>query len=86
MFLPFQEETAGSLSSLEAFSPCSDSGGQQRGVNILGEKTIPWVLIPITGKVNDEDVKNTIKMSNNSLASQYQQKGFLQSHLLCILS
>uniref|UniRef100_A0A8C2G370 Transcription activation suppressor a n=1 Tax=Cyprinus carpio TaxID=7962 RepID=A0A8C2G370_CYPCA len=49
MLLPFQEETAGSLSSLEAFSPCSDSGGQQRGVNLLGEKTIPWVLIPITG-------------------------------------
>ncbi|XP_052395598.1 protein TASOR [Carassius gibelio] len=44
-----EEETAGSLSSLEAFSPCSDSGGQQRGVNLLGEKTIPWVLIPITG-------------------------------------
>ncbi|XP_050950543.1 protein TASOR isoform X6 [Labeo rohita] len=45
-----KEETAGSLSSLEeAFSPCSDSGGQQRGVNLLGEKTIPWVLIPITG-------------------------------------
>ncbi|KAA0712505.1 Protein TASOR [Triplophysa tibetana] len=43
------EETSGSLSSLEAFSPCSDSGGQQRGVNLLGEKTIPWVLIPITG-------------------------------------
>lgn len=65
MFLPFQEETAGSLSSLEAFSPCSDSGGQQRGINLLGEKTIPWVLIPITGKVIDEDVKNTVKMSNN---------------------
>ncbi|XP_051550354.1 protein TASOR isoform X2 [Myxocyprinus asiaticus] len=44
-----EEETAGSLSSLEAFSPCSDSGGQQRGVNLLGEKSIPWVLIPITG-------------------------------------
>ncbi|XP_016112698.1 protein TASOR-like, partial [Sinocyclocheilus grahami] len=44
-----QEETAGSLSSLEAFSPYSDSGGQQRGINLLGEKTIPWVLIPITG-------------------------------------
>ncbi|XP_016315022.1 protein TASOR-like [Sinocyclocheilus anshuiensis] len=47
--LDSMEETAGSLSSLEAFSPCSDSGGQQRGVNLLGEKTIPWVLIPITG-------------------------------------
>ncbi len=51
LFLLFQEETAGSLSSLEAFSPCSDSGGQQRGVNLLGEKAIPWVLIPITGKL-----------------------------------
>uniref|UniRef100_A0A671KSX6 Protein TASOR-like n=1 Tax=Sinocyclocheilus anshuiensis TaxID=1608454 RepID=A0A671KSX6_9TELE len=59
MFLPFQEETAGSLSSLEAFSPCSDSGGQQRGVNLLGEKTIPWVLIPITGKLTSYDVKNS---------------------------
>ncbi len=59
MFLPFQEETAGSLSSLEAFSPCSDSGGQQRGVNLLGEKTIPWVLIPITGKLSSYDVKNS---------------------------
>ncbi|XP_076850394.1 protein TASOR isoform X2 [Brachyhypopomus gauderio] len=44
-----EEETAGSLSSLEAFSPCSDTNGQQRGVNLLGEKSIPWVLIPITG-------------------------------------
>ncbi|XP_066526927.1 protein TASOR isoform X2 [Hoplias malabaricus] len=44
-----EEETAGSLSSLEAFSPCSDTNGQQRGVNLLGERTIPWVLIPITG-------------------------------------
>ncbi len=62
MFLPFQEETAGSLSSLEAFSPCSDSGGQQRGgVNLLGEKTIPWVLIPITGKLRSYDVKNSAK-------------------------
>ncbi len=51
LFLLFQEESAGSLSSLEAFSPCSDSGGQQRGVNLLGEKAIPWVLIPITGKL-----------------------------------
>uniref|UniRef100_A0A672KH73 Protein TASOR-like n=1 Tax=Sinocyclocheilus grahami TaxID=75366 RepID=A0A672KH73_SINGR len=59
MFLLFQEETAGSLSSLEAFSPCSDSGGQQRGVNLLGEKTIPWVLIPITGKLTSYDVKNS---------------------------
>lgn len=44
-----EEETAGSLSSLEAFSPCSDSNGQQRGDNIPGERSIPWVLIPITG-------------------------------------
>ncbi|XP_035376057.1 protein TASOR [Electrophorus electricus] len=44
-----KDETAGSLSSLEAFSPCSDTNGQQRGVNLLGEKSIPWVLIPITG-------------------------------------
>ena len=36
------------MSSLEAFSPCSDHG-HQRGTNILGEKSIPWVLIPITG-------------------------------------
>ncbi|XP_060713890.1 protein TASOR isoform X1 [Tachysurus vachellii] len=44
-----EEETAGSLSSLEAFSPCSDSNGQQRNDNIPGERSIPWVLIPITG-------------------------------------
>ncbi|KAI5093383.1 protein TASOR [Silurus meridionalis] len=44
-----EEETAGSLSSLEAFSPCSDSNGQQRTDNIPGERSIPWVLIPITG-------------------------------------
>ncbi|XP_028823085.1 protein TASOR isoform X2 [Denticeps clupeoides] len=48
----FEEETAGSMSSLEAFSPCSDSG-HQRGANILEEKSIPWVLIPITGLKND---------------------------------
>ncbi|KAK3512544.1 hypothetical protein QTP70_015631, partial [Hemibagrus guttatus] len=44
-----EEETAGSLSSLEAFSPCSDSNGQQRSDNQPGERSIPWVLIPITG-------------------------------------
>ncbi|XP_058230275.1 protein TASOR isoform X2 [Hemibagrus wyckioides] len=44
-----EEETAGSLSSLEAFSPCSDSNGQQRSDNLPGERSIPWVLIPITG-------------------------------------
>ncbi|KAF5899220.1 protein TASOR [Clarias magur] len=43
------EETAGSLSSLEAFSPCSDSNTQQRTDNQPGERSIPWVLIPITG-------------------------------------
>ncbi|KAM9444561.1 protein TASOR isoform 2-T2 [Clarias gariepinus] len=44
-----EEETAGSLSSLEAFSPCSDSNTQQRTDNQPGERSIPWVLIPITG-------------------------------------
>ncbi|XP_062842638.1 protein TASOR [Trichomycterus rosablanca] len=44
-----EEETTGSLSSLEAFSPCSDSNGHQRGLVVPGERSIPWVLIPITG-------------------------------------
>ncbi|XP_041945915.1 protein TASOR isoform X1 [Alosa sapidissima] len=44
----FEDESVGSMSSLEAFSPCSDHG-HQRGTNVLGEKSIPWVLIPITG-------------------------------------
>lgn len=73
------------MSSLEAFSPCSDSGGQQRGVNLLGEKTIPWVLIPITGKVINEEVKNTVKMSNNDLASQYQQKSFFKVNYIILV-
>ncbi|XP_030633115.1 protein TASOR [Chanos chanos] len=46
---PLEEETTGSLSSLEAFSPCSDTNGQRRGVEMPGERSIPWVLIPITG-------------------------------------
>ncbi|KAL2091642.1 hypothetical protein ACEWY4_013905 [Coilia grayii] len=44
----FEVESVGSMSSLEAFSPYSDHG-HQRGTNLLGEKSIPWVLIPITG-------------------------------------
>uniref|UniRef100_A0A3B4EP80 DUF3715 domain-containing protein n=1 Tax=Pygocentrus nattereri TaxID=42514 RepID=A0A3B4EP80_PYGNA len=46
-------EGAGMQYRLEkfSFSPCSDTNGQQRGVNLLGEKSIPWVLIPITGIV-----------------------------------
>ncbi|TSM44155.1 Protein TASOR [Bagarius yarrelli] len=44
-----EEETVGSLSSLEAFSPCSDSNVQQRSESVPGERSIPWVLIPITG-------------------------------------
>ncbi|TRZ00907.1 hypothetical protein DNTS_001090 [Danionella cerebrum] len=47
--MSLEEETAGSLSSLEAFSPCSDTGGQQRGMSLPEEKSIPWVLIPISG-------------------------------------
>uniref|UniRef100_A0A8C9WFV6 Transcription activation suppressor n=1 Tax=Scleropages formosus TaxID=113540 RepID=A0A8C9WFV6_SCLFO len=43
-----QEQTAGSMSSLEVFSPCS-SNEQHRGTEFSGEEPIPWVLIPITG-------------------------------------
>ncbi|KAJ8404108.1 hypothetical protein AAFF_G00344580 [Aldrovandia affinis] len=43
-----EDQTAGSMSSLEGFSPCS-SNDQHRGTEILGEGQMPWVLIPITG-------------------------------------
>ncbi|KAG9337078.1 hypothetical protein JZ751_029846 [Albula glossodonta] len=43
-----EEQTAGSMSSLEVFSPCS-SNEQHRGTELLGEGQMPWFLIPITG-------------------------------------
>ncbi|KAJ8361018.1 hypothetical protein SKAU_G00175430 [Synaphobranchus kaupii] len=41
-----EEQTAGSMSSLEVFSPCS-SNEQHRGTDNEGQ--MPWFLIPITG-------------------------------------
>ncbi|XP_062264804.1 uncharacterized protein tasora isoform X1 [Platichthys flesus] len=57
-----EEQTAGSVSSLEGFSPSSHSGemnrrglGRGAGVNEGDEDEglIPWVLIPITGLSSD---------------------------------
>ncbi|KAM7006484.1 protein TASOR, partial [Tautogolabrus adspersus] len=51
-----EEQTAGSISSLEGFSPSSHSGetnhskGRTRGYEEVEEEwEIPWILIPITG-------------------------------------
>ncbi|KAJ8378731.1 hypothetical protein AAFF_G00236510 [Aldrovandia affinis] len=43
-----EDQTAGSMSSLEVFSPCS-SNDHHHGTEILGEGQMPWFLIPITG-------------------------------------
>ncbi|KAL4655670.1 protein TASOR-like isoform X3 [Arapaima gigas] len=48
-----EEQTAGSMSSLEVFSPCS-SNEQHRSTELSGEEPIPWVLIPITGIMSPE--------------------------------
>uniref|UniRef100_A0A8B9JPC5 Transcription activation suppressor a n=1 Tax=Astyanax mexicanus TaxID=7994 RepID=A0A8B9JPC5_ASTMX len=72
-----EEETAGSLSSLEAFSPCSDTNGQQRGVNLLGEKSIPWVLIPITGLKTE---RYTRRRDDNLDDPRYLQSPTISTH------
>ncbi|XP_072522186.1 protein TASOR [Salminus brasiliensis] len=72
-----EEETAGSLSSLEAFSPCSDTNGQQRGVNLLGERSIPWVLIPITGLKTE---RYSHRRDNNLDDPRYLQSPTVSTH------
>ncbi|XP_035243385.1 protein TASOR isoform X2 [Anguilla anguilla] len=69
-----EDQTAGSMSSLEVFSPCS-SNEQRRGGDNEGQ--MPWFLIPITGIKSEkycrreEDNPQDPRFLNNPLASSY---------------
>ncbi|KAG5835885.1 hypothetical protein ANANG_G00248740 [Anguilla anguilla] len=69
-----EDQTAGSMSSLEVFSPCS-SNEQRRGGDNEGQ--MPWFLIPITGIKSEkycrreEDNPQDPRFLNNPSASSY---------------
>ncbi|KAG7478149.1 hypothetical protein MATL_G00077410 [Megalops atlanticus] len=70
-----EDQMAGSMSSLEVFSPCSSN--DQHRTETLGEGQMPWVLIPITGIkserycLTEEDNPQDPRFLQNPAVSNY---------------